>query len=146
MVFNILIDNTDDHERNHALLAMQPGAAGPMRLAPAYDVLPSNSGQGAQEFVCGAAGRDSTLDNAMSRCDAFGLSRDEAAVEVGAVIAVVEGWKPHFLGTGVSRRDIDTLAEWIDGDALHAQRRGFDAARASAPGPRRKTISPFGRR
>ena len=46
MVFNILIDNTDDHEKNHALQMTEPSRFGRMRLAPAYDVLPTNSGQG----------------------------------------------------------------------------------------------------
>jgi serine/threonine-protein kinase HipA len=81
MVFNILVDNTDDHEKNHSLLAVSPWENGRFRLAPAYDVLPSNSGQGRQEFVCGDFGHDddSTLDNAMSRCQSFGLSSREAA-------------------------------------------------------------------
>ena len=66
MVFNILVDNTDDHEKNHSLLVVNPFGNGRLKLAPAYDVLPTNSGQGYQEFICGALGRDSTLDNAMS--------------------------------------------------------------------------------
>jgi len=35
MVFNILIDNTDDHEKNHSLLVVHPGAHGRLKLAPA---------------------------------------------------------------------------------------------------------------
>ena len=46
MVFNILIDNTDDHEKNHSLLVISPFENGRLRLGPAYDVLPTNSGQG----------------------------------------------------------------------------------------------------
>ncbi len=61
MVFNILVDNTDDHEKNHSLLVVNPFANGRLKLAPAYDVLPTNSGQGTQEFICGVDGRDSTL-------------------------------------------------------------------------------------
>ena len=38
MVFNILIDNTDDHEKNHALLRQ---ADGHYLLSPAFDVVPS---------------------------------------------------------------------------------------------------------
>src|SRR5262249_44722464 len=57
MVFNILLDNTDDHEKNHSLLVTNPLGNGRLKLAPAYDVLPTNSGQGYQEFICGAHGR-----------------------------------------------------------------------------------------
>ncbi len=38
MVFNILMDNTDDHEKNHALLRRGDGT---YSLAPAFDVAPS---------------------------------------------------------------------------------------------------------
>ena len=143
MVFNILIDNTDDHEKNHSLLVVSPFENGRLRLAPAYDVLPTNSGQGFQEFVCGAHGRDSTLENAMSQCDAFGLLPVEAATEVARVIDVVNVWKEHFAQTGVTQRDIEGLAERIDGDELLTQRTGFDPARYQSAPARRKRISPF---
>ena len=96
MVFNILVDNTDDHEKNHSLLVVNPLGNGRLKLAPAYDVLPINSGQGFEEFICGAYGRDSTLENAMSQCDAFGLLPREAAAEVVAVIDIVNTWQEHF--------------------------------------------------
>jgi serine/threonine-protein kinase HipA len=143
MVFNILVDNTDDHEKNHALLVVSPYENGRLCLAPAYDVLPTGSGQGFQEFVCGDQGRDSSLDNAMSQAEAFGLARAEAAAEVGAVIAVVDGWRGHFAEAGVSARDLDALAGRIDGEALRLQRRGFDPARAGATPAGRRRRSPF---
>jgi len=145
MVFNILVDNTDDHEKNHSLLVINPFENGRLKLAPAYDVLPTNSGQGYQEFICGAQGRDSTLENAMSQCDAFGLLSAEAATEVVAVIDVVNTWQEHFTQTGVTERDIESLAERINGQELLAQRTGFDQARfQSAPAKRTRT-SPFRR-
>jgi serine/threonine-protein kinase HipA len=145
MVFNILVDNTDDHEKNHALLVVNPFANGRLKLAPAYDVLPTNSGQGTQEFICGVHGRDSTLDNAMSQCDAFGLLPTEAAVEVATVIAVVNNWKEHFAEAGVTARDIASLAERIDGDALLSQRRDFDPAAYQSSPARRNRPGPFRR-
>ena len=62
MVFNILIDNTDDHEKNHALLAEGRHYA----LAPAYDVLPAGQALGYQQFRVGAQGLDASMDNALS--------------------------------------------------------------------------------
>ncbi|MBY0238390.1 MAG: HipA domain-containing protein [Burkholderiaceae bacterium] len=145
MVFNILLDNTDDHEKNHSLLVVNPFDNGRLKLAPAYDVLPTNSGQGYQEFICGALGRDSTLDNAMSQCDAFGLLPAEAAAEVTAVIAVVNTWKEHFAEAGVTQRDIEDLAERIDGEELLNQRANFDQARFQTPPAKRRRASPFRR-
>ena len=125
MVFNILIDNTDDHEKNHALLVTQPSRHGRWRLAPAYDVLPTNSGQGHQEFLVGLDGRDSTLANAMSQCTLFGLTPSAAKAQVLQVIAVVDQWQVHFKACGVTDADIASLAERIDGSELLVQRRGF---------------------
>ena len=45
MVFNILMDNTDDHEKNHVLL-VDDGQY--FHLAPAFDLLPSAQALGYQ--------------------------------------------------------------------------------------------------
>lgn len=125
MVFNILIDNTDDHEKNHALLVTDPLRQGRLRLAPAFDVLPTNSGQGHQEFIVGLDGQDSTLANAMSQCALFGLTKLAAAAEVHRVIAVVDGWQAHFKSCGVTESDLASLSERIDGSELLAMRQNF---------------------
>jgi serine/threonine-protein kinase HipA len=145
MVLNVLVDNTDDHEKNHSLLVANPLGNGRLKLAPAYDVLPTNSGQGFQEFICGAHGRESTLENAMSQCDAFGLLPAEAAGEVAIVIKVVNTWKTHFAQAGVTARDIESLTERIDGEELLSQRIGFDQARFQSAPAKRKRASPFRR-
>ena len=143
MVFNILIDNTDDHEKNHTLLVTAPGANGRFELAPAYDVLPTGSGQGYQEFICGDDGHASTLANAMSQCNLFGLSQADAAAEVEQVISVVNGWKEHFVAAGVSAKDVESLAEQIDGAELRIQRETFSAATYSAKRQRPRRPGPF---
>jgi serine/threonine-protein kinase HipA len=145
MVFNILMDNTDDHEKNHALLVVDPKANGRLRLAPAYDVLPTNSGQGYQEFICGAYGQESTLANAMSQCDAFGLAAPEAAEQVLQVIAVINTWRAHFASVGVSGSDLNSLAERLDAGELLRQRQTFDAKQFQATQAKRKPTSPFRR-
>jgi serine/threonine-protein kinase HipA len=146
MVFNILIDNTDDHEKNHALLVVNPGRFAQFRLAPAYDVLPSNTGQGFQEFICGDDLNDSTLANAMSQTEAFGLTQGEAARLVVEVITVVNTWRAHFESLGVTQADLASLAERIDGEGLKSQRESFDPAdyQQSRAKPSRK--SPFQQR
>jgi len=145
MVFNILIDNTDDHEKNHSLLVVSPVDNGRLKLAPAYDVAPANSGQGSQEFICGAQGRDSTLGNAMSQCEAFGLRTADAAADVAATIDCVSAWKEHFKQAGVRPRDIESLAERIDGDELLAQRADFDQGDFQSTPVKVRRKSPFRR-
>jgi serine/threonine-protein kinase HipA len=144
MVFNILIDNTDDHEKNHTLKVVAPARQGRYRLAPAYDILTTNSGQGYQEFIVGTAQRDSTLSNAMSQCELFGYTPAQAAADVVRVIGVVDGWREHFAACGVTISDLESLAQRIDGEMLMGQRRSFKAAEyATARAPKRR--SPFAR-
>ena len=145
MVFNILIDNTDDHEKNHALMVVAPTRQGKYRLAPAYDVLTTNSGQGTQEFIVGLDLRDSTLTNAMSQCELFGYSPAQAAAAVVRVIRVVDGWRAHFAACGVSDADLASLAERIDGVPLLGQRRTFDPAAYATPARPTRRRSPFAR-
>lgn len=122
MVFNILMDNTDDHEKNHALLR---GSDGHYLLAPAFDVLPAASGLGQQAMLVGNAGAAATLDNAFSQARAFGLRPKEARQVVKEVTGVVSRWKDHFARAGVKARDIEMLEQYIDGDDLLGQRREF---------------------
>ena len=144
MVFNILIDNTDDHEKNHALQVVAPTRQGRYRLAPAYDILTTNSGQGYQEFIVGADQRDSTLSNAMSQCELFGYTPSQAAAEVVRTIRAVDGWREHFAACGVTNSDLESLAERIDGAPLQGQRRGFNPADyATTRAPKRR--GPFAR-
>lgn len=122
MVFNILIDNTDDHEKNHALLRQGDGT---WLLAPAFDVLPTAQGLGYQMLAVGTLGNESSLANAMSSCLHFGLKPAQARRVVGEVCTGVARWKESFRSAGVSARDIDYLARFIDRDWLLDQRNSF---------------------
>src|SRR5207245_10784357 len=64
LVFNILIDNNDDHEKNHALLMDD---AQQLALSPAFDVLPSGQALGYQTMRVGPDDHDSTLETGLSR-------------------------------------------------------------------------------
>ncbi len=119
MVFNILIDNTDDHEKNHVLLV---DGRQRYRLAPAFDVLPSGQALGYQQMRVGRDGAESTLDNALSEHRAFALTLAEAKAACRAVARAVDGWQAHFAAAGVAPRHLALLASQIDRDALHAQR------------------------
>lgn len=122
MVFNILIDNTDDHEKNHALLMADSGE---YELSPAFDVLPSGQALGYQQMRVGTHAADATLENALSECAQFGLKKSDAVAQVRRVCAVVAGWKAHFAHTGVTAADIASLEGQIDRPFLREQRAEF---------------------
>jgi hypothetical protein len=67
------------------------------QLTPAFDVLPSGQSLGFQQMRVGE----------LSMCTLFGLKHDAAVREAREVAAVVSGWKEHFAGCGVTRRDVD---------------------------------------
>lgn len=134
MVFNILMDNTDDHEKNHVLLMDD---AQHLVLAPAFDVLPAGQGLGTQQMRVGRDGADSTIENACSEAALFGLSAGEARAEAARVAGVCDQWKSHFARAGVGSADIEYLSQFIDRDFLLTQRRAL-----AAKSPRRATASP----
>ena len=127
MVFNILIDNTDDHEKNHALLLTD---AHQYALSPAYDVLPSGQALGFQQMRVGEQEADSTLANALSMAQMFELTRNQAIEAVRTVARVVDGWRQHFRACGVTPHDIESCAEQIDRPFLADQRREFGSGRS----------------
>lgn len=120
MVFNILIDNTDDHEKNHALVR---SADGFYALSPAFDVLPAAQGLGYQQMRVGAQGHEASLSNALSEAAAFGLRADTARSIVGQISQQVAQWKTVFQALGVRPADIEGLAHYLDGARLLEQRK-----------------------
>jgi serine/threonine-protein kinase HipA len=119
MIFNILIDNTDDHEKNHVLMLRDDGL---YELSPAFDVLPSGLGLGYQQMRIGKQGTEGTIANVLSELSAFRMSKVKATAIAKEVAKAVDSWKEHFIDAGVTPKDIQTLATYIDGPRLLAER------------------------
>jgi serine/threonine-protein kinase HipA len=119
MVFNILIDNTDDHEKNHALVR---GEDGYYALSPAFDVLPAAQGLGYQQMRVGALGHESSIANALSEARAFSLTDLQARQVAFAISEQISEWKAVFKNLNVRDADIDLLAQYLDGAHLREQR------------------------
>lgn len=125
LVFNILIDNTDDHEKNHVLLVQDNQQ---LRLSPAFDVLPTGQALGYQSMDVGEEGAVSSVHNALSMAAMYGLSAREALGEARRVALVVHGWQAHFGSLGVSVAATTLLADQIDRPFLREQRLALLAA------------------
>ena len=67
----------------------------------------------------------------------------EAAAEVVRVVEVVNTWKLHFAQMGVSPRDIENLAQEIDGNFLLQQRTSFEPGRFVLISSKRPRKGPF---
>lgn len=110
MVFNILIDNTDDHEKNHVLLRNRNGK---LELSPAFDVLPAGHGLRYQSMIVGQRGSESSIGNALSMAGSFMLKPGEAEEDVARVMAVACNWKEHFVSHGISHASINALEPYV---------------------------------
>ena len=110
MVFNGLISNTDDHPRNHAVLAMKETWA----LSPAYDLTPTSPVSVERRdlaLICGDAGRYANAENMLSQSGRFLLARAEAFAIIDAMRTTVQAqWYASLRAQGVSERDCGLLS------------------------------------
>ena len=104
MVFNILVNNDDDHLRNHGFLWTPRG----WRLSPLYDVVPKAQLSHERFLVLkvGPEGRAATLRNAIGGAGAFNLTSQEAEPIVEALRQVVRTrWEACFVDAGLTAAD-----------------------------------------
>jgi serine/threonine-protein kinase HipA len=110
MVFNALISNTDDHPRNHAVIASDDD----WRLSPAYDLVPFPAVSLERRdlaLTVGDFGRYANATNLLSQCTRFLLTRDEASQIIDEMQALVRArWYAVVRGAGVTERDCATIA------------------------------------
>jgi serine/threonine-protein kinase HipA len=119
MLFNVLIGNTDDHLRNHAVINFGSG----YRLSPAFDVMPwpVTGGERLQALGVGREGRLATIENAITDCALFGLKSDEAEAEAQRLQELVaREWEAAFDAAGVPARELDVIGRLLQPDALAA--------------------------
>ena len=110
MCFNALISNTDDHPRNHALLAKQ----GDWELAPAYDLTPTSLISREHRdlaMTCGDAGRYANAGNLISQSARFLLEQDQANRIVSEMEErIKQTWYEVARSEGVSGKDCQHIS------------------------------------
>lgn len=110
MVFNALVSNTDDHPRNHAVIAMDVDWA----LSPAYDLTPTTPVSLERRDLamdCGDGGRRAQAGNLLSQSGRFLLNEERARATIEAMEQRVRGsWYEVARRAGVSERDCSRIA------------------------------------
>lgn len=110
MVFNALISNTDDHPRNHALIA----PTDKWELSPAYDLTPNPLTSVEKRdlaMTCGTYNRYANRANLLSQHGQFKLSLEHAAAIVDQLQQVVAArWHATLRQQGTTPADCDKLA------------------------------------
>jgi serine/threonine-protein kinase HipA len=109
MCFNALTSNSDDHPRNHAVIARDRD----WRLSPAYDLTPTTPVSLERRdlaLTIGNFGRAATAANLVSQCARFLLNGDEAEAIVRSMEQlVVASWYEVARAQGVAERDCDLI-------------------------------------
>jgi serine/threonine-protein kinase HipA len=124
MAFNALISNTDDHPRNHAIIAR--GAK--WQLSPAYDLTPTPATGLERDLAMtvGDLGRRATAANLITQSARFLVPRDEAQKIVEGMQAKVRAeWYGIARAAKVTVKDCATIRNALENE-------GFDFAAAEA--------------
>jgi len=110
LLFNIFVNNDDDHLRNHGFV-WDPRLPG-WRLSPLYDVMPraSLASERRLHLGVGPQGRIATLDNALAGREMFTLSAEAAAESVARIWRILREWKVYFEEYQVPSHQIERIA------------------------------------
>src|SRR5882757_1036572 len=120
IAFNSLASVTDDHERNHALIAESEH----FRLSPAFDLVPrpGNTQRRYLALPMGDLGALATRQNIISGIDAFGLSPREANGIIDEVQEVVRAnWRRYCKDCGVGETDVARIEGCFDPPFFESQ-------------------------
>lgn len=114
MVANVLLGNTDDHSRNHAMLFDIP--KGTWGLSPAYDMLPSIGGtKGDQAIGVGKNGSASTRENVLSYCTLFLVKPQDAEIIYDSFLeGFATHWNQHALDMGVWESELKIINKCLN--------------------------------
>jgi len=108
MVFNILINNVDDHLKNHGFLHT---TGDQWVLAPAFDLNPfPDKMRALKTWISQQSGEFASLDEALAISKSFELSNKEAKVILSEMRSIVSTWKSIAQNLGMNARDVDQYA------------------------------------
>lgn len=111
IAFSVVINNVDDHMRNHAFLR----ARGGWQLSPVFDVNPDRR-QDVQR-VTSLAGATTALDchaTLFASAASFGISLDEAQRAWSGVLEATAGWREVATAHGIPTEEQEQFAPALD--------------------------------
>jgi serine/threonine-protein kinase HipA len=111
LAFNALINNTDDHMRNHGFLRGRRG----WHLSPLFDVNPNpDSSVPHASSINGATSREESLAQLISQCAFFALKPREAREGMADLKSVVARWPDVARNNGVEPSEISSFIGAFD--------------------------------
>ncbi|MDR0853479.1 MAG: HipA domain-containing protein [Clostridiales Family XIII bacterium] len=106
IILSILINNTDDHLRNHGFLRDGSG----WRLSPVFDINPNpERGEARATSIYGQTDRVVALEALRINCSDFKLNEGEAASILKEIREVVKSWRDIAKRAGIHQREIELM-------------------------------------
>jgi serine/threonine-protein kinase HipA len=108
MAFSVLINNTDDHLRNHGFLR-EPGG---WRLSPAFDINPNpDPGVARQTGIGGAYDWVGAIDSLMTYAKEFRLTPQAAGEALTTIAAAVARWPESAAVNGIRPNEVTLFTD-----------------------------------
>lgn len=126
MLFNIGVNNTDDHLKNHEMLVTQDTAGNRIcRLAPAYDLLPISAPCAHTTKIAGH--ENGVLSKEFVARAAFDLGIDPAAAEQMRtdVVTALSKWEQTLGRNHCTERDMDYMRSALEVSGTRALKSPF---------------------
>lgn len=107
-----MVNNTDDHMRNHGLLRTSNG----WRLSPSFDVNPVPGGTSDTPLTPDGGLFDRDVRDLLQFTDAFRLTRDAAIERLQQVADAVSHWQEEAISLGADPDSFDYMAKAFEGE------------------------------
>lgn len=109
--FGAMVNNIDDHMRNHGLLRQSNG----WRLSPSFDVNPMSSGVSETPLVPGGDVYDRNVLELLDHLDSFRLTRGEAVQRLRIINEAISHWAVDALKFGAEVDERDSMKAAFEG-------------------------------
>ncbi|WP_454809528.1 type II toxin-antitoxin system HipA family toxin [Paenarthrobacter nitroguajacolicus] len=110
--FIAMVNNTDDHMRNHGLLRTNKG----WRLSPSFDVNPVPTGTSETPLTPNGGLFDRDVRDLLEYADAFRLTRNAAIGRLQQVANAVSHWREEALNLGAEPDSLDYMTKAFEGE------------------------------
>lgn len=114
MVFNILVQNRDDHAKNHAFLMNRTGH---WKLSPAYDITHSKGICNQHNMTVAGAGKEPQQEHILKVAQDSGIPPITAKRVIDEVASALVSWPKHAEDAGISAAVTLTIGARIDSQA-----------------------------
>jgi serine/threonine-protein kinase HipA len=108
IAFSVMVNNTDDHLRNHGFLR----ARGGWRLSPAFDINPSpDAGSQRVTGIGGARTRTDAIEALREHASSFDMSDSDAVDVLDEVSGVIHQWRTRAERLRIPSREMQLMSD-----------------------------------